>query len=103
MKTAAADFSLDPKLGPAARPMIFAIISIAWLSIASLVVVACRMAAHGDREIAAVNPVRERVVVHQRARWQDVPHHPGAARVSTGSVRPARRARVRGTSCAAGS
>jgi hypothetical protein len=83
--------------------MIFAIISIAWLSIASLVVIACRMAASGDRAMAAVNPVHERVVVHQRARWHDAPLHPGAARVSAAGTRPARRTRVRGTSCATGS
>jgi hypothetical protein len=85
--------------------MIFALISIAWLSIALLVVVACRMAARGDEALAhqaATGPAHERVVLHRRARWQDAPLHTGSSRLSAASTRPAR-ARVRGTSCTAGS
>ncbi|HEY4897034.1 MAG TPA: hypothetical protein VII01_13190 [Solirubrobacteraceae bacterium] len=83
--------------------MLFVLIPTAWLTIISLVVVACRMAARGDAAMAAAGaPVRERVVLHQRARWQDAPLHAGASRLSAATTR-APRTRVRGRSCAAGS
>ena len=85
--------------------MIFALISIAWLTIVSLVVIACRMAARGDAALAsatAAPPVPERIVLHRRARWQEAPLHAGSSRLSAATTRPAR-GRVRGTSCATGS
>jgi hypothetical protein len=92
---------LDP-WSPGHHQMIFAIISIAWLSIASLVVVACRMAASGDRAMASVNPVHERVVVHQRARWQSAPvARTGRPATTRSSLR--RRPPSRGSRCVTGS
>lgn len=85
--------------------MLFALIPIAWLTIATLVVVACRMAARGDAALASAGAgelVHERVVIHQRARWQDAPLHAGSSRLTAATTRPSR-ARVRGTSCVAGS
>jgi hypothetical protein len=83
--------------------MLFALIPIAWLTIATLVVVACRMAARGDEALTRASaPVHERIVLHQRARWQDAPLHAGSSRLAAASTRPSR-ARPRRTSCAAGS
>ena len=84
--------------------MLIALISTAWLTIATFVIVACRMAAQADAAMSGgvQAPVRERVVVHQRTRWQRVPIFAGSFRLSSSPKRPTR-SRGRGSSCATGS
>ncbi len=82
--------------------LLLIIIPTAWLTIALLVLVACRAAARGDRALAAQSSqphIRERVVVHQRIRWQDASPL-GGTRLATVASSPRGRRRARGTRCA---
>jgi hypothetical protein len=85
--------------------MIFFVISIAWLTIATLVVVLCRAAARGEQALEAppIAPVSSgRVVVHQRTRWQGA-SVAGEVRLATATSSPRSRPPARGSRCATGS
>ncbi len=84
--------------------MLLLLIPIAWLTIATLVIVACRAAAAGDAAVMGARsaPVHERVVLHRPTRWQRVPVLAGSFRLSPSGTRPAR-GRARGARCATGS